>query len=251
MDQFISDATPFDRWSALLFQRTSPKDLYTAIALTLADKCFTDDVASVMSMLHQAIPLMDEELRRVKPQNRILKLVMDIARSVGFYDIAITKREEEKRLIFEASLVLLLYFNEDLFVRSYSSIENLLEKYPEFEQLDDIGELDKLFHFTNFMICAQVLLPPKGKKSHLLDLVTRIVEGCKHKYVTGGGQTSATALRVLIYEREGGIIMSLFSFIPYDSLSLIFYFPYSSPSTFTSFYIRIHAYILVYNHIHK
>ena len=55
-----------------------------------------------------------------------------------------------------------------------------------------------------FLISRLQLLFLLGKKSHLLDLVTRIAEGHKQKYVTGGGQTGSTSLRVLIYEREGG-----------------------------------------------
>ena len=49
------------------------------------------------------------------------------------------------------------------------------------------------------------VLPPKSKKAHLLDLVTRIVEGNNVKYITGSGETQATRRRVAIYELEGNI----------------------------------------------
>ena len=42
------------------------------------------------------------------------------------------------------------------------------------------------------MSIAILVLPPKSKKAHLLDLVTRIVEGNEVRYITGSGETAAT-----------------------------------------------------------
>ena len=55
------------------------------------------------------------------------------------------------------------------------------------------------------MSIAILVLPPKSKKAHLLDLVTRIVEGNEVRYITGSGETAATRRRVMIYELEGNI----------------------------------------------
>lgn len=55
------------------------------------------------------------------------------------------------------------------------------------------------------MSVAILVLPPKSKKAHLLDLVTRIVEGNDIRYITGSGETAATRRRVAIYEIEGNI----------------------------------------------
>ena len=68
--------------------------------------------------------------------------------------------------------------------------------------------VDSDSHILYTLTNQSYTFPYVGKKSHLLDLVTRITEGHKQKYVTGGGQTGSTSLRVLIYEREGGKLSS-------------------------------------------
>ena len=77
-----------------------------------------------------------------------------------------------------------------------------------------------------------ILITTTGKKSHLLDLVTRITEGYKQKYVTGGGQTGATSLRVLIYEREGGTKDNLIQSITLKDPSVDITCPVSLLSTY-------------------
>jgi hypothetical protein len=205
---FVDDFLPYEKWSELLAGNSDGPILFLAIGTTLLKHSFSNKVESSVGMLHQAIPLLDAELRKSQLPNMKLKLVIEIAKFVGFHDISLTKREEESRLLFEAALIVLLYFNKDFFTCPYPDTTFFLQVYPEFAEVKE-DELMKLFHFANFMSCAQILLPAKGKKSHLLDLVTRITEGWKHKYVTGGGQTSSTGLRVLIYEREGGIFCHL------------------------------------------
>ena len=148
-------------WADLLSRRSSGIELYAAIGKTLVDKSFSDEIADVVSMFYLSIPMLDNELRTVEPEFRRLKLVMDIARSVGYYDIFVSKREEEKRLLFEAALVVLLYFNEDLFSCPYFDVASLLVVYPEFITVDN-EELLKLLCFTNFMCAALILLPAKG-----------------------------------------------------------------------------------------
>jgi hypothetical protein len=54
------------------------------------------------------------------------------------------------------------------------------------------------------MVLATQIIPAKGNKQHLLDLVTRIVEGKGVEYKTGGGQSKDTAKRVFIYESVSG-----------------------------------------------
>ena len=67
-------------------------------------------------------------------------------------------------------------------------------------------EKQKLFRFRNLMVVATpYIIPSKWNKEHLLDIVTRLTEGKEVKYITGGGQTSATKRRVLVYESAGTI----------------------------------------------
>eukprot|EP01035_Chromulina_nebulosa_P017498 gene17498-23054_t len=49
------------------------------------------------------------------------------------------------------------------------------------------------------------VIPASGNKGYLLDMVTRIVEGHRKKYITGSGATSDTLRRVKIYETEGNV----------------------------------------------
>jgi hypothetical protein len=160
-----------ETWAELRAQHTTGIKLHSAIGKALVDKCFSLEIANVVNIFYQSIPIIDAELKRVDPEHRRLKLVMDIARSVGYYDIFISKREEERRLLFEAALIVLLYCNEDLFHVPYLDIASLLEVYPEFSTADK-GELDKLLCFTNFMCCALILLPAKGNRYYVKNVMS-------------------------------------------------------------------------------
>ena len=153
-----------ETWAELRAQHTTGIKLHSAIGKALVDKCFSPEIANVVNIFYQSIPIIDSELKRVEPEQRRLKIVMDIARSVGYYDIFISKREEERRLLFEAAVIVLLYCNEELFQVPYLDLASLLEVYPEFIAVDT-GELIKLLCFTNFMCCALILLPAKGARS--------------------------------------------------------------------------------------
>lgn len=148
-------------WAEVLSERYCGVKLYSVIGKTLVDKCFSEEVADVVNIFYLSIPILDRELKIVDAEHRRLKLVMDIARSVGYFDIFVSKREEERRLLFEAALIVLLYFNEDMFSCPYSNIASLLSIYPEFNTADHV-ELVKLLNFANFMSCALLLLPAKG-----------------------------------------------------------------------------------------
>lgn len=148
-------------WADVRSQQYSGIKLYSAIGKVLVEKSFSEEVADVVNIFYLSIPILDRELKTVDAEHRRLKLVMDIARSVGYFDIFVSKREEERRLLFEAGLIVLLYFNEDMFCCPYSNIASLLTAYPEFIGVDQ-GELVKLLSFANFMSCALLLLPAKG-----------------------------------------------------------------------------------------
>ena len=168
-------------WAELRSQNTTGIKLYSAIGRILVDNCFSHEIADVVSIFYLSIPILDAELKAVEPEQRRLKLVMDIARSVGYFDIFVSKREEERRLIFEAALIVLLYFNESLFTCPYSDIPSLLVAYPEFVSVDSI-ELLKLLCFTNFMSCALLLLPAKGN-FYFIDLFFPFFSLKKRPYI--------------------------------------------------------------------
>ena len=67
------------------------------------------------------------------------------------------------------------------------------------------GEVSLLVLFRYVMKIALLVIPPRGNKGRLLEIVTRMTEGYRKEYKTGSGQTRATARRVLIYQQEGCI----------------------------------------------
>ena len=116
-------------------------------------------------------------------------------------------RSDEKRLCFEAAFLLLYSNREEADDAKIRTVPAFLQKYPEFKDdaMIEPAEQETLMKFRNMMKLAQSFIPAKNHKEHLMDLVTRLVEGRDQKYVTGSGEKPATRRRVLIYEREGEI----------------------------------------------
>ena len=141
--------------------------------------------------------------------NSNLKMVHKIVNQHQPEKASISKlhRSDEKRLCFEAAFLLLFSNREEADESKIRTISAFLQRYPEFKDdaMIDIAEQEKLLKFRNMMKLAQIFIPAKNHKEHLMDLVTRLVEGKDQKYVTGSGEKPATRRRVLIYEREGGI----------------------------------------------
>lgn len=140
-----------------------------------------------------------------------IKLCNRVASDFLGDDLTRIKKTDERRLAFEASFVMLYSVKprhhqstNSMLVRDF---QTFLSLYPEFGTLD-CSELSLLLSFRNVMKLAQQVIPPKHHKNQLLDIVTRITEGYRRRYVTGGGQTAATNRRVLIYQREGDVIVS-------------------------------------------
>ena len=119
-----------------------------------------------------------------------------------------TDKKSYQRTCYECAFVMLYNFttktkNEKLQI---TSIEQFLEQYPEFANDEHINqeEIGKLLVFRNVMCIALQCIPFKKNKNRLLEICTHIAEGNTAKYITGSGQTAATARRVIIYEQEAG-----------------------------------------------
>jgi hypothetical protein len=203
------DSFPYVDWERLLNNQNEIIDsaAVAEIGEVILSKCLSSAVSENENLLLEAIPALGEALRTTRPENRTLKLTMEVAKSVGYNDIYFAKRTDEKRLMFEMALIVIYYLTKKYFNRPYADMSAFLSAYPELSQSWGIsdGERVKLFHFANFMRCSQRLLPVVNRKrAHLMDLVTRLTEGYTVKYITGSGQTRSTSLRVLCYERECG-----------------------------------------------
>lgn len=67
-------------------------------------------------------------------------------------------------------------------------------------------EINNLWETANWMALLFTLIPSKKNKGLALAVVPKFVEGWYAKYVTGSGQTKATAERVKIFETEGSCL---------------------------------------------
>jgi hypothetical protein len=199
------EVLPLQKWKSLYTKGVQGDKLYDTITTILENECFDPEVEYTIPYLRKCLPLYEKRCHEVIEKK--MSVAYDIAKSVGFNEMAKLKRYKQARVIFESAMTLLLSFRRDLIdqagITLFRSVPELLEKYPEFSDQLDV-ELNLLLEFANYMKVVLLLLPPKGKKAHLLEIVTRLTEGKNAKYVCGGGQTPATARRVKIYEEEGG-----------------------------------------------
>ena len=85
----------------------------------------------------------------------------------------------------------------------YPSIESFLEAYPGWFQNDSDYEKRYLWLAANWMNILFRMITARKNKGLVLQVVPKLIEGWDAKYVTGSGQTKATASRVHIFETEG------------------------------------------------
>jgi hypothetical protein len=164
---------------------------------------YQQEYALIVESLPKAIEQYHKMLENSDISKCKLRLALDIPKMFGL-EVHNLHREDDRRLVFEAAYVLCLYLMPQGQVCLWSNTDAMLESYPSFNRVDE-HELSILLQYRNVMSVAMLVLAPKSKKAHLLDLVTRIVEGNDVRYITGSGETAATRRRVAIYENEGNI----------------------------------------------
>ncbi|KAJ1438343.1 hypothetical protein B484DRAFT_444655 [Ochromonadaceae sp. CCMP2298] len=87
----------------------------------------------------------------------------------------------------------------------YPVMENFTEIYGERFADEPDCERRALWHTANWMYIMFSMIPAKKNKGLAMQVVPKVVEGWDAKYVTGSGQTKATANRVSIFEHEGEV----------------------------------------------
>lgn len=85
----------------------------------------------------------------------------------------------------------------------YPTIEAFLEAYPGQFQNESEYEKKYLWLSANWMCILFRMITARKNKGLVLQVVPKLIEGWDAKYVTGSGQTKATANRVHIFETEG------------------------------------------------
>jgi len=159
---------------------------------------------NLCGQLRAAILKMNEAIETRQITDISINMAYQICSRLVRENIGKLKKHNEKRLCFEVAFIMLFAFRPECREFVVSDVALFLSTYPEFAGLDEV-QMKTLMDFRNVMNIAQRVIPPLHHKNHLLDLVTRIVEGRTVKYVTGSGQTFATSMRVLIYHRETGV----------------------------------------------
>lgn len=129
-----------------------------------------------------------------------------------FFDVNSFKSSEQKcvlaqiQLIFKTCYVLILTYHDYPRSLMFSSVDQLIEKYPSFAELErrDPQELEYLLNYRNYLRVALLIIPARLNKQCLLKIAARL-EGSQNEYITGGGQKPSVTRRVDIYENEGQI----------------------------------------------
>lgn len=87
----------------------------------------------------------------------------------------------------------------------YASIDDFLAAYPGQFQNESDYEKRYLWLTANWMNILFRMITARKNKGLVLYVVPKLIEGWDAKYVTGSGQTKATANRVHIFENEGNV----------------------------------------------
>lgn len=197
--------------SNFLTTKVEHPEIYEDILARVSTFSFKADVFLSNPLLKESLrnllPRMHQEIiERSKFDDVTISIALDIATVACGENVAKFSVNDERRLAFEACFVMLYaifgHNIDDLIIDT----EAFDLKYPEFV-LENVSVLDKqiLLNFRNFMAVAQYLIGAKQHKNHLMDLVTRVVEGKTVRYVGGSGQPGQTSRRVLIFRREGNV----------------------------------------------
>jgi hypothetical protein len=114
-------------------------------------------------------------------------------------DIHSLPRDDEKRMIFQALLLLML---RPIIPIKYRQPDSFLKAYPQFQSRSST-ESEKLRMTANWMDLAFYTVSPRNNKTFLMNLIPRLCEGRTVRYVTGSGESQATSDRVAIFRKEG------------------------------------------------
>lgn len=106
---------------------------------------------------------------------------------------------DERRLLFQALYLFILRPHLPL---KYPTMDAFLEAYPNLVKRNYV-EQERLRRTANWMSLTFYTTGPKNYKTFLMNLIPRMVEGKGARYITGTGETIATADRVAIYRTEG------------------------------------------------
>ena len=127
-----------------------------------------------------------------------------------YFDASIFRSPEHKALfsqislVFKAAYCLLLSYHDYPRSLMWSTTDQLLTEYPQFEDADPL-EQQYLLNFRNLVKVSLLVIPARLNKEKILKIAGRLEGSQSPDYITGGGQKKEVHRRVQIYEREGGV----------------------------------------------
>lgn len=124
-----------------------------------------------------------------------------IAKTRKLFTVHTLSRNDDLRCVIE---MLMLYIVRQYVPLKYRTVEEFLEAYPNKKDRSE-DEQTKLWRCANWFDVCLLTLRPQNNKSHLMAIVPRLAEGSNARYVTGSGESRATADRVDIFRSEGAM----------------------------------------------
>lgn len=138
----------------------------------------------------------DESTMREKLPLDSIPFLLAKRMRMNFNDVA---KDNDIRLSFQA---LLLFLLRRKIPPKYTTEEAFLQKYPEFSDRSP-SERTRLRNTANWMVLTFHTIQPRNNKSFMMHLIPKLIEGKNARYITGSGQTKATADRVHLFRTEG------------------------------------------------
>ena len=177
------------------------KERYDIIVSKLSNFSFQKEAGNkhfIKDVLQPKLKELDILVKHISDPKDGTNKLKSFATSLGVEPLS---RFNDQFLIVEAAMILLLSSRQD---RQYLVIDEdaFLKDFPEFTSSNEVATLLK---YRNMMAAALEIIPAKWNSNHLLDVITRIVEGKEQKYITGGGATKQTKRRLDIYLKLGAI----------------------------------------------
>jgi hypothetical protein len=129
--------------------------------------------------------------------------MFNIASSIG---LDVTGLHKEGMLLYALWITMLNSLQKYITIAAdfkYPTIESFLAAYPGYFQNESEYEKKYLWLAANWMCILFRMITARKNKGLVLYVVPKLIEGWDAKYVTGSGQTKATANRVHIFETEG------------------------------------------------
>jgi hypothetical protein len=125
-----------------------------------------------------------------------------VADSIGL-DLSVLHKEGTLMYALWVALLYVLKNHLTMEDFKYQTCEEFLEAYDGRFSSESDKEKNYLFQTANWMHLLFKMITARKNKGLALQVIPKVVEGFDVKYVTGSGQTKATANRVHVFEVEG------------------------------------------------